>query len=82
MSLNESHVQDAALEWFGEQSPFGRTLTPALSQGERGRREAIRRLNPAHACGSPHPAFPMGRGEEVRATVRPNRIVHIEGRPN
>jgi type I restriction enzyme R subunit len=48
MSLNESHVEDAALEWFGElgyavghgpQLAPGEhaegTLTPALSQGER-----------------------------------------------
>ena len=64
MSLNESIVEDAALEWFGElgyggqvgeQTRYARTLTPALSHGEReeegevvlvGRlREAIRRLN-------------------------------------
>jgi type I site-specific restriction-modification system R (restriction) subunit len=56
--LNESIVEDAALEWFGEMgySCLGaEALTPALSQGEResysevvlvGRlREAIRRLN-------------------------------------
>jgi type I restriction enzyme R subunit len=60
MSLNESIVEDAALEWFGElgYSCLGaEALTPTLSQGEResygevvlvGRlREAIRRLNPA-----------------------------------
>ena len=48
MSLNESIVEDAALEWFGElgyavgHGPHiapgeyaGGTLTPALSQGER-----------------------------------------------
>ena len=55
----------------------GGTLTPALSPGERdsygevvlvGRlREAIRRLNPANACGNPHPASPTGRGEEASA---------------
>jgi hypothetical protein len=69
MSLNESIVEDATLEWFllrsaplnyggqvGEQCRVAPTLTPALSQGERGKeREAIRRLNPA---------IP----EEVRAT--------------
>jgi type I restriction enzyme R subunit len=59
MSLNESIVEAAALEWFGEQSRFAPTLTPALSHGERdsysevvlvGRlREAIRRLNPTIA---------------------------------
>ena len=60
MSLNESIVEDAALEWFGElgYSCLGaEALAPALSHGEResygevvlvGRlREAIRRLNPA-----------------------------------
>ncbi len=60
MSLNESIVEDAALEWFGElgYSCLGaEALTPALSHGEResygevvlvGRlREAILRLNPA-----------------------------------
>jgi type I restriction enzyme R subunit len=57
MSLNESIVEDAALEWFGEQSRVAPTLIPAFSQGEKekdgevvlvGRlREAIRRLNPA-----------------------------------
>ena len=30
MSLNESIVEDAALEWFGEQSRFAPTLTPTL----------------------------------------------------
>ena len=60
MSLNESSVEAAALEWFGElgYSCLGaEALTPAPSHGEResygevvlvGRlREAIRRLNPA-----------------------------------
>ncbi len=61
MSLNESIVEDAALEWFGELGyAVGHgphlapgeyaegTLTPALSQREKEEeREAIRRLNPA-----------------------------------
>ena len=47
MSINESIVEDAALEWFGEQTRCARTLTPTLSQKEREKREAIRRLNPA-----------------------------------
>jgi hypothetical protein len=98
MSLNESIVENAALEWFGELGyavGYGPhlapgehaegTLTPALSQGEResygesvlvGRlREAIRRLNPANACGSPHPASPTGRGEEASA-----RALHADRR--
>jgi type I restriction enzyme R subunit len=70
MSLNESHIEDAALKWFGELGyAVGHgpelapgeyaegALTPALclrpsplrsgSQGEREKREAIRRLTPA-----------------------------------
>ena len=92
MNLNESIVEDAALEWFllrsaplnyggqvGEQCRVAPTLTPALSQGERGKeREAIRRLNSANDCGNPHPASPTGRGEEVRATIRQFRRVQIE----
>ena len=76
MSLNESIVEDAALEWFlfrsaplnyggqvGEQCRVAPTLIPAFSQREKGKeREAIRRLNPANACGNPYPASPTGRG--------------------
>ena len=56
MSLNESHVEEAALEWFGEQSRFARTLTRPLTSaisaalrfpwGEE-KRDASRRLTPA-----------------------------------
>jgi type I restriction enzyme R subunit len=35
MSLNESIVEDAALEWFGEQSRVAPSLIPAFSQGEK-----------------------------------------------
>ena len=59
MSLNESIVEDAALEWFllrsaplnyggqvGEQCRVAPTLIPAFSQSEKGKeREAVRRLN-------------------------------------
>jgi hypothetical protein len=79
--LNESIVEAAALEWCGEQFRFAQTLTPALSQGEREKREAIRRLNPANACGDPHPASPKGRGEEGRATHKEPLSVQIERRP-
>ena len=92
MSLTESIVEDAALEWFGEQTRVARTLTPALSQGEReedgavvlvGRlREAIRRLTPANACGNPHPASPTGRGEEVRAVIKRYLKTRFERRLN
>lgn len=91
MSLNESTVEDAALEWFGELGytlGHGPHLAPGEPAAERdsfgevvlvGRlREAIRRLNPANACGNPHPASPTGRGEEVRATIRQFRRVQIE----
>jgi len=60
MSLNESHVEEAALEWFGELGyavGHGPHLAPGEPAAERdsfsevvlaGRlREAIRRLNPA-----------------------------------
>ena len=60
MSLNESHVEEAALEWFGELGyavGHGPQLAPGEPAAERdsfgevvlvGRlREAIRRLNPA-----------------------------------
>lgn len=82
MSLNESIVEDAALEWFGELGyavGHGPHIAPGEPAAERdsfgevvlvGRlREANRRLNPA---------IP----EEARSTVRPYRIVHIERGPN
>ena len=47
MSLNESIVEEAALEWFGEQSRVAPSLTRPLPGGEEKEREAIRRLNPA-----------------------------------
>ncbi len=84
MSFNESTVEDAALEWFGElgYSCLGaEALTPSLSHGKREKEEdrnAIRRLNPANAFGNPHPASPKRRGVETRATLRKFRIVHIE----
>ena len=68
-SLNESIVEEAALEWFGEQSRVARTLTPTLSQKEREKREAIRRLNPA---------IP----QEARVSIRQSRRVQIERRTN
>jgi type I restriction enzyme R subunit len=82
MSLNESIVEDAVLEWFGELGyavGHGPHLAPSEPAAERdsfsevvlaGRlREAIRRLNPA---------IP----EEARATLRQLRIVQAETRPN
>jgi len=65
MSLNESIVEDAALEWSGEQSRVAPTHIPAFSHGKKEKREAIRRLNAANAYSNPHPASPTGRGEEA-----------------
>jgi len=81
MSLNESIVEDAAFEWFGELSyafghgPHLAPGEPASRDGGRdsfsevvlvGRlREAIRRLNPAIH-------------EEARATLRKLQLVQIE----
>ena len=67
MSLNESIVEDAALEWFGEQPRVARTLTRPLPRGEEAEREAIRRLNPA---------IP----EEARATLANSATVQTERR--
>ncbi len=85
MSLNESIVEDAALEWFGELVPptrevgHGPHLAPGEPAAERdsfgevvlvGRlREAIRRLNPA---------IP----EEARAVVADFATTQTEWRPN
>jgi hypothetical protein len=67
MSLNESIVEDPALEWFGEQSRVAPTLIPAFPHGEKEKREAIQRLNPA---------IP----EEVRATDKESLSVQTERR--
>jgi len=82
MSLNESIVEDAAIEWFGELGyavGHGPNLAPGEPAAERdsfsevvlvGRlRGAIRRLNPA---------IP----EEARATIRQFRRVQIERKTN
>jgi hypothetical protein len=70
MSLNESHVEEAALEWFGEQSRVAPTLIPAFSQREKGKeREAIRRLN-------------FSIPEEARVTHKESLSVQIERKFN
>jgi type I restriction enzyme R subunit len=82
MSLNESIVEDAAFEWFGELG-YGFGHGPHLAPGEpaaerdsfaevvlAGRlREAIRRLNPA---------IP----EEVRAAIKRYLKTRFERRVN
>lgn len=80
MSLNESHVEEAALEWFKELGyavGHGPQMAPGESAAERdsfgkvvlvGRlREAIRRMNPA---------IP----EEAQATIKPYLRVRLERR--
>jgi len=78
MSLNESHVEDAALTWFGELGyavGHGPHIAPGEPAAERdsfgevvlnGRlRQAIRRMNP------PIP-------EEARAVIRNSRTTRFE----
>ena len=80
MSLNESIVKAAALEWFllrsaplnyggqvGEQCRVAPSLIPAFSNGEKEKRESIRRVNPA---------IP----EEARATIKRYLRVQLERR--
>jgi len=69
MTLNESIVEDAALEWFGEQSRVAPTLIPAFSHGDKEKREAIQRLTPA---------IP----EEARAAIKRYLKTRFERRVN
>jgi len=66
-TLNESIVEDAALEWFGEQCRVAPTLTRPLPRGEEEEREAIRRLNRAIL-------------EEARAVVADSAAAQTERR--
>lgn len=78
MSLNESIVQDAALEWFplrqgyggqiGEQSRFAQSLTPTLSRGERGQEHGPH-LAPGEYAGGTL-TRPLPQGEEKREAIR------------
>jgi type I restriction enzyme R subunit len=79
-SLNESIVEDAALEWFGElgyavgHGPHlapgeqaGSTLTPALSHGERESYRAVALVGRLReAIRRLNPAIP----EEARAVIK------------
>jgi hypothetical protein len=81
MSLNESIVEPASLEWFllryaplnyggqvGEQCRVAPTLIPAFSQREKGKeREAIRRVN-------------LAIPEEARAAIKRYLRVQLERR--
>ena len=105
MNLNESIVEDAALEWFGDlgyavghgphlapgepaaerdsfsevvQSRFARTLTPALCQKAREKREAIRRPNPA----IPEEASACAWHADRRAVVAKSATAQTERRPS
>ena len=90
MSLNESIVEDAALEWFGElgyavghgphlapgEHAEG-TLTPALSQGEReSYSEVVLVERLREAIRRLNPAIP----EEARATGKRYLQVRMERR--
>jgi hypothetical protein len=78
MSLNESHVEDAALEWFGEQCRVAPNLTRPLPREEEAEREAIRRLNPA----IPEEASACALHADRRATDKRHLQVQIERRLN
>jgi len=68
MSHNESIVEDTVLIMPAA------TLIPAFSHGEKVKREAIRRLNPA----IPEEASACARNADGRATIRDYRIVRFE----
>jgi type I restriction enzyme R subunit len=87
MSLNESIVEDAALEWFGElgyavgHGPHlapgeyaGGTLNPALFQGERESYGEVLVGRLREAIRRLNTSIP----EEARATIRQFRRVQIE----
>ena len=89
MSLNESHVEDAALEWFGELGyavGHGPHLAPGEPAAERdgfgdvvlvGRlRESIRRLNPAIPEEAREEALRKVLRVGTPALVQTNRAFH------
>jgi len=91
MNLNESIVEDAALEWFGELGyavGHGPHMAPGEPASERASfgevvlvghlRDAIRRLNGT----IPEEASACAIHADRRATLRPNRIVRFERRLN
>jgi hypothetical protein len=95
MSLNESIVEDAALEWFGELGyavGHGPHLAPGEPAAERdsfgevvlvGRlREAVRRLNPAGPDASAgHPSPGVGGFRDAAQSATTQRSVRLEGGP-
>jgi len=75
MSLNESIVEDAALEWFGEQSRVAPTLIPAFSQGEKESVGHGPHLAPGeHAGGTLTPALSHGERESYGEVVLVGRL--------
>ena len=91
MNVNESTIEEAALDWFGELGyaiGHGPHIAPGEPAAERtsfgevvlmGRlREAIRRLSPA----IPEEATACASRADSRATVRNLQIVQIGRRPN
>ena len=89
MTLNESHVEEAALEWFGELGYavcHGPQLAPGEPAAERdsfgevvlvGRlREAIRRLNPALPNEAREEALRKVLRVAMTSLVQTNRAFH------
>ena len=75
MSLNESIVEDAALEWFGEQSRVAPTLIPAFSQGEKDSVGHGPHLAPGeHAGGTLTPALSQEERESYGEVVLVGRL--------
>ena len=75
MSLNESIVEEAALEWFGEQSRVAPTLIPAFSQGEKESVGHGPQLAPGeHAGGTLTPALSHGERESYGEVVLVGRL--------
>ncbi len=70
MSLNESIVEDAAIEWFGEQCRVAPTLIPAFSQGEKESVWHGPQLAPGeYAGGALTPALSQGERESYGEVV-------------
>lgn len=76
VTLNDSIVEDAALEWLGEQTRYARTLTPALSHGEREEDGEVVQFRFAQTL-----TPPLSHGErEKRETIREmNPALNVNG---
>ena len=72
MSLNESIVEDAALEWFGEQSRSAPTLIPAFSQREK---EEVGEVVQTRCARTITPALSQGEREKREVIRRLNPAI-------